>query len=113
MNVFLTLVLLLVFFLLMQQGMMFFAFLALIAAVLALFSDMAAKRPRAGAATAGEGVVVQGGSIPPRMSIRVQPNWSGPKDGEEKAGMQIGEFFNFFGKTLAWVGRGFKKKGEK
>lgn len=112
MNVFIVLILLLVFFLLMQQGMLFFAFLALIAAVLALFSDMSAKRPRPGAA-AGGGVSIEGGNIPEMMKIRVQPDWGGQKDGEEKAGRRIGSFFNFFGKTIGWLGRGFKKKGEK
>ncbi|MFH0835671.1 MAG: hypothetical protein V1834_00740 [Candidatus Micrarchaeota archaeon] len=90
-----------------------FAFIILTLAILyaLLPSSRSAPASRKAAAQTNQPVVIHTGSnesIPSEMKIKVKPDWSANDPWETFAG-NIGKILDGFGRTIAWVFRGFKK----
>ncbi|MCX6768123.1 MAG: hypothetical protein NTY90_05370 [Candidatus Micrarchaeota archaeon] len=105
-----TLVLLLVAYVFWQGGQVFFAFLAVMVAVLlALTPSKKAPSAPAGYPQGYPAPVMVGGGaqIPNVMKIKIKPAWGDTTNLEDWA-FSMGKAVNTIGRTIAWVLRGFK-----
>ncbi len=91
----------------------FFAMLVIVAAVLAVIFTSSDSKPSGsgGGGGGGSSVTVQAPTYPDK--IRIQPNWNGPKGGEEIIGKNVGGFITFVGGLIFKIGKLLSQRDHK
>ena len=96
-------------FLFYQADLVFFAFLTLVVGFLLIISaGAAAPAPRAATAPGKDVIEITSTSMPDPGRFRFQPDWGGPKGGEELAGGYVGDFVDFWGRLAGRIFGGKK-----